>query len=86
MPGASDSSGCVPPSTRIWLFSSAHNTMAFSGGEIQPDDIAYFLSERRIARELEGLVSVQLQADGAPDARDRCLRTPISRAMVRVLQ
>lgn len=32
MPGASGRMGCVRSSAWIWLFSSTHNTMAFTGG------------------------------------------------------
>ena len=53
--------------------------------QVQPHDVAHLLDEQRIAGELEGLLPVRLQAEGAPDARLR-LRQPVSRAIVRVLQ
>ena len=39
--------------------------------EIEPDDVAHLLNEQRIARQLEGLAAMRLQAKGLPDAMDR---------------
>jgi hypothetical protein len=43
-------------------------------GEVQPQDVTHLFCKRRIARKLEGLLAVWLQARGAPDARDGRLR------------
>ncbi len=39
--------------------------------QIQPDDVADFLDEQRILRQLEGLGTMRLQGEGPPDAVDR---------------
>jgi len=41
---------------------------------VQPDDVAHLLDKQRVARQLEGLLPMGLQSEGAPDARHRRLR------------
>lgn len=52
-PGTSGSIGWVRSSACIWLFSSTHNTIAFTRWQIQPDDVADLVDKQRIGRELE---------------------------------
>ena len=48
-----------------------------SGGiEVQPHDVAHFLDEQRIFRQLEGLAAMGLQREGPPDPANRRLREP----------
>ncbi len=42
--------------------------------EIKTDDVAHFVDEQRVGRELEGLGAVRLQTEGVPDAHHRRLR------------
>jgi hypothetical protein len=44
--------------------------------QVQPDDIAHLLDEQRVARELEGLAPMRLQAKGPPDPADGALTHP----------
>ena len=39
--------------------------------QVQADDIAHFLDEQRVLRQLEGLAAVGLQGERPPDAADR---------------
>ena len=53
------------------LFVDAQHQGAIRRREIQADDIAHFLDEQRVARQLERLAAMRLQAERAPDAPDR---------------
>ena len=44
--------------------------------QIQPDDVAHFVDEQRILRQLERLGPMRLQRERFPDARDRRLTQP----------
>src|SRR3990172_13193159 len=57
------------------LFSSTPSTAALSGGfQIQTDDVAYLLDEKRIVRQLEVPLAMRLHSPGLPDAMHRRLR------------
>src|SRR5262249_27724792 len=52
------------------LFVHAQEQRAVRRREIQADNVTDFLDEERIARQLEGLTPMRLQAERAPDAPD----------------
>ena len=65
------------------LFVDAEHQRAVRRVEIEADDVAHLVDELRIARQLEALDAVRLQAEGAPDAvhrRRRDARRPGHRA------
>src|SRR3990167_10926563 len=87
MPGAKGSRGCVRSSAWIWLFSSTHNTIAFSGGSMYSPTMSRTFSTN--SGSLESL-KVSWRWGCSPNARQMrdtavCDR-PTSRAIVRVLQ
>ena len=49
---------------------------AIRGTEIQPDNVAHFLHELRVGRQLERVEAMRLQAERLPDSRNRGLRQP----------
>ena len=56
------------------LLVDAEHQRAVRRRQIQAYDVADLVHEVRIARQLEGLRAVRLQAEGAPDAPDRRVR------------
>ena len=65
------------------LFVDAEHQRAVRRVEIEADDVAHLVDELRIARQLEALDPVRLQAEGAPDTvhrRRRDARRPGHRA------
>ena len=56
------------------LFVDTEHQGAVRRRQIEPNDVADLVHEERIARQLEGLRAVRLQAEGAPDAPDRRAR------------
>ena len=64
--------------------------------QIEPDDVAHFLDQQRIVRQLKRLGPMRLQAEGVPNAADRHVteadgfrhvaRTPVRRAARRRFQ
>ncbi len=52
------------------LLVDAQDDGVFGRVHVQADDVAHFLDQQRIGRELEGLAAVGLQAERVPDAGD----------------
>ena len=53
------------------LFIDAENHRALGRRQIKPDDVAQFLHEQGVGRELEAFRPMRLQAEAAPDPMDR---------------
>ena len=54
---------------RLLVDAQDHGTLGRM--QVQADDIAHFLDEQRVLRQLEGLAAVGLQGERPPDAADR---------------
>ena len=72
------SMGCVRSSAWIWLFSSTHKTMAFSGGSRYSPTISRTLSTKNGSVESLKVSCRRLQSESTPDPRHGCLRHPPS--------
>jgi hypothetical protein len=60
----------VPSLAWIWgFFLNAEHQSTVGYVEVEPDDIPYLVNEGRIARQLEDLAPMRLQAEGSPDPR-----------------
>ena len=55
----------------LTLFVHTEHHRPIRGREIEPDDVADFLDEQRIAGEVKRLCAVGLQAEGRPDPANR---------------
>jgi hypothetical protein len=55
-------------------------------GHVKVDDIAHLVDEQRIARQLECLAPVRLQAERHPHSADRGWEKPVSAAIERIAQ
>jgi hypothetical protein len=53
------------------LLVDAQHEGAVGRRHVEPDDVAHLVHEQRIARQLEALDAVRLQAESLPDPMDR---------------
>ena len=60
----------------LGLLIHAQHQGALGRVEVETDDVADLLHEQWVGGELEGLGAMRLQAEGAPDPRDRGLGEP----------
>ena len=65
---------CTVEGLDLALLVDAEHQRALRRRQIEAYDVADLVHEVRIARQLEGLRAVRLQAEGAPDAPDRRVR------------
>ena len=56
------------------LLVNAQNQRAIGWRQVKANDIAHFVDEQRITRELEGLAAMGLESEGSPDPADRGVR------------
>ena len=76
-PGIIGNTGAVRSRAWIWDFSSTQSTSAFSGGQIQPDDVADLVDELWVVADLERVDQVWLEPERLPDPAHRRLRQPV---------
>jgi hypothetical protein len=68
------------------LLIDAQHHRALGRVQVEPNDVAHLVDEKRVLGQLPGLPAVGLQPEGAPHAVHRRLLRPTSRAIERVDQ